>query len=65
MAFDHVVADLDAGKEALLVSELNLRLPRIPQTTNAPDQGYPPVREIACIDLASGKPCSDWGVSRK
>lgn len=64
LAFDHVVADLPSGRSALLISELNLRMQRVPLTTNAPDQGYPPVRGIGCVDLTTGKACPNWGSSR-
>jgi len=50
-AFDTILADLDFNRQAMLISELNLYMPRTPWTTNAPDQGYPTVRNLRTIRL--------------
>jgi predicted amidohydrolase len=53
IAFDHVVGDVGIQREAMLVYELNMRLRREPISTNAPDQGYPPIRNLAVVPLVS------------
>jgi hypothetical protein len=49
--YDSIVADVPPLNESLLVYELNLRLLREPAATNAPDQGYPPIRSIHRVQL--------------
>ncbi|MCP4550354.1 MAG: hypothetical protein GY835_28170 [bacterium] len=51
LPYSNVAASLGAFREALLVYELNMRLKRVPGATNAPDQGYPPIRGIKVVDL--------------
>jgi predicted amidohydrolase len=51
LPFDHLVGDVGAFREGLLVYELNLRLNREPATANAPDQGYPTIRDVHVVDL--------------
>jgi predicted amidohydrolase len=52
LAYDDLVADPGAFFEGLIVYDLNLRLPREPLSTNAPDQGYPTVRDIRYVPLS-------------
>ena len=49
--YDSLVADIPPLQEALLVYDLNLRLLREPASTNAPDQGYPTIRNIRTVPL--------------
>jgi hypothetical protein len=49
--YSNVAADVGAFREALLIYELNMRLKQVPRTTNAPDQGYPPIRGIDIVKL--------------
>lgn len=51
LPYDAVVAVVPPFQEALLVYELNLRMSREPATTNAPDQGYPTVRNARRVIL--------------
>jgi predicted amidohydrolase len=48
---DHLVGDLPPGYEGMLLYDINLRLKRIPNTTNAPDQGYPPIKNLGRISF--------------
>jgi hypothetical protein len=34
-----------------LIYDLNLYMTRVPKTTNAPDQGYPAVRNLRVVSL--------------
>jgi predicted amidohydrolase len=54
-AYETLIANIPPGKEGILIYDLNLRLVRTPGETNAPDQGYPTIRDIRMIPL-SGKP---------
>lgn len=56
VAFDTVVADLGFRQRAMLIYDLNLHLTRVPLITNAPDQGYPPVRNLRVIALGEEPP---------
>jgi predicted amidohydrolase len=49
--YDSLLANLSGGEEAMLVYELNLRLAAEPANPNAPDQGYPTVRELRVVPL--------------
>lgn len=51
LPYDHLVGDVGAFQEGLLTYELNLRMTREPATTNAPDQGYPTIRDIHVVPL--------------
>lgn len=51
LPYDTVVAVVPPFQDALLVYDLNLRLTREPATTNAPDQGYPTVRNVRRVPL--------------
>lgn len=50
-SYKNLVYNLDPGIESMLVYELNLRVIRLPDTTQAPDQGYPLVRNIEVVKL--------------
>jgi hypothetical protein len=50
-----LIAFISPGKEGALMYDLNLRLIRTPAETNAPDQGYPTVRNVKTILLAPEK----------
>jgi predicted amidohydrolase len=49
--YDTMLACIPPFEEAMLTYELNLRLKREPTVTNAPDEGYPPVRGLRKIPL--------------
>lgn len=49
--YDNLVAVIPPLQEALLVYDLNLRLLREPANTNAPDQGYPTIRNVRYLPL--------------
>lgn len=49
--YDTMLANIPPFEEAMLVYELNLRLKREPLVTNAPDEGYPPVRGLRKMPL--------------
>ncbi|QWV98954.1 hypothetical protein KP003_06815 [Geomonas nitrogeniifigens] len=49
--YDTLVAVIPPLEEALLVYDLNLRLLREPANTNAPDQGYPSIRNVRYVPL--------------
>lgn len=51
LPYDTLVAVAAPFQSALLVYDLNLRLTREPATTNAPDQGYPTVRNVRRVAL--------------
>jgi len=53
LPYDTLVAVVPPWNEAMLVYDLNLRLTREPATTNAPDQGYPTVRNVRRVPLLS------------
>lgn len=46
LPYDHLVATITAFEEAMLIYDLNLNLTREPITTNAPDQGYPTIKNV-------------------
>jgi predicted amidohydrolase len=48
-AYETLIANIPPDKEGILLYDLNLRLIRTPDETNAPDQGYPTVRNIQTI----------------
>jgi len=49
--YDNLIAVIPPLQEALLVYDLNLRLLREPSNTNAPDQGYPTIRNVRILPL--------------
>lgn len=49
--YDSLVAVVPPLQESLLVYDLNLRLLREPANTNAPDQGYPTIRNVHSVPL--------------
>jgi hypothetical protein len=49
--YNSLVAVIPVAQEAMLVYDLNLRLNREPFATNAPDQGYPVVRNVRRVPL--------------
>ena len=50
-SYQNLIYNLEPGIEAMLVYELNLRVIRLPKITQAPDQGYPLVRNVEVIPL--------------
>jgi hypothetical protein len=50
-SYQNLIYNVDPGAEAMLVYDLNLRVIRLPSKTQAPDQGYPLVRNIEVIPL--------------
>lgn len=50
-AYQNVIAVIEPQKEAALSYELNLSVIRVPMSTNAPDQGYPTIRNIRHINI--------------
>jgi predicted amidohydrolase len=54
--YDTVVGALGALDEAVLVYDLNMFLVREPLATNAPDQGYPPLRGLKIVRLPTRTP---------
>ncbi len=50
-AYEMLIANIPPGKEGILIYDLNLRLVRTPGETNAPDQGYPTIKNIRMIPL--------------
>ncbi len=51
--YDHLVGVLPAFQEGMLEYELNIRLKREPLSTNAPDQGYPPIRDLHIVRITT------------
>jgi predicted amidohydrolase len=52
LAYNYLVADTGTFRERALVYDLNMRQPRLPADTAAPDQGYPTIRNVKVRDLA-------------
>ena len=50
-AYQNVIAVIEPQKEAALTYELNLSVIRVPMSTNAPDQGYPTIKNIRHITI--------------
>lgn len=50
-AYQNVIAVIEPQKEAALSYEINLSVIRVPMSTNAPDQGYPTIRNIRHINI--------------
>lgn len=50
-SYQNLIYNLEPGVESMLVYELNLRVIRLPKTTQAPDQGYPLVRNVEAVRL--------------
>lgn len=50
-AYETLITYIPPGKEAILMYDLNMRLTRTPRETNAPDQGYPTIKNIQTIPL--------------
>ena len=40
-SYQNLINNIEPGKEAILIYDLNLRVIRVPEKTQAPDQGYP------------------------
>ena len=53
LPYDTLVATVPPLEEAMLIYDVNLRLLREPAVTNAPDQGYPVVRNVRRLPLAA------------
>lgn len=51
LPYSHIVGDIGSFREGMLIYELNMLMKQVPKTTNAPDQGYPPIRGIKIVDL--------------
>lgn len=51
--YDTLVAAVPPREEGMLIYDVNLRLLREPAATNAPDQGYPVVRNVRRLPLGS------------
>lgn len=49
LAVDHLVGDVGAFRQGILIYDLNLRKTRETVTTSAPDQGYPTIRNIKVV----------------
>lgn len=52
LPYDTLVAVVPPFREEMLIYDVNLRLLREPASTNAPDQGYPVVRNVRRVPLA-------------
>jgi hypothetical protein len=52
LPYDTLVAVVPPFQEAMLVYDVNLRMLREPAATNAPDQGYPVVRNVRRVPLS-------------
>ncbi|MCF8360750.1 MAG: hypothetical protein K9H26_18490 [Prolixibacteraceae bacterium] len=50
-AYSTLVAQIDPDKEGMMIFDLNLSTIRPPEIVNAPDQGYPTVRNMETIFL--------------
>ena len=50
-AYKSMLGIVNPGEEALLLYDINLRVIRAPEENNAPDQGYPTIKNIQVIDL--------------
>ena len=50
-AYKSMLGVIDPGKEALILYDINLRVIRAPEENNAPDQGYPTIKNIEIIDI--------------
>ena len=53
LPYDTMAAAIPASQEGMLIYDINLRMLREPASTNAPDQGYPVVRNLRRIPLNS------------
>lgn len=52
LPYDTLVAVVPPFQEGMLIYDVNLRLLREPAATNAPDQGYPVVRNVRRVPLS-------------
>ncbi len=50
-AYKSMLGIINPGEESLLMYDINLRVIRAPQVNNAPDQGYPTIKNIQKIKL--------------
>jgi hypothetical protein len=50
-AYKTMLGIINPGEEALLMYDINLRVTRAPQENNAPDQGYPTIKNLKIINL--------------
>jgi predicted amidohydrolase len=51
-SYTSLISQLDPNIEGMIVIDLNLSTVRPPKRTNAPDQGYPTVKNLQIIELA-------------
>ncbi|MCD4746259.1 MAG: hypothetical protein K8R58_08165 [Bacteroidales bacterium] len=51
-AYKSMLRLVNPGEEALLLYDINLRVIRAPEENNAPDQGYPTIKNIEVIDIS-------------
>ncbi len=51
-AYKSMLGLVNPGEEALLLYDINLRVIRAPEENNAPDQGYPTIKNIEVIDIS-------------
>ena len=49
--YENLLSVIEPGTEEALLYETNLRVSRVPRQTNAPDQGYPIVRNLQTVPL--------------
>lgn len=50
-SYENIISVIEPGHEAALLYEINLSVIRVPQNTNAPDQGYPTIKNIEQIPI--------------
>ncbi len=53
LAYNQMVGNAGTFGERMLTYELNMWMTRAPDATNAPDQGYPTIRNIEVVDLSA------------
>lgn len=53
LAYNQMVADAGTFAERVLTYEANMWMTRAPDSTNAPDQGYPTIRNIEVLELGT------------
>ena len=51
-AYKSMLGLVNPGEEALLLYDINLRVIRAPEENNAPDQGYPTIKNIEVINIS-------------
>jgi predicted amidohydrolase len=50
-AYSTLISQINSDKEGIIIMDLNLSTVRPPKTTNAPDQGYPTLKELKIIEF--------------